>query len=184
MVSGALDGADGVETDGCVPGVDGTAAELAQAAAISISIIAESPIAIFFNMNYSSLFFTFKYFLLAAAAAGRASRRGCRAALSSQPAATGTRLSRYRRRRLITYSAATAASLARHCSRLIAGTSGFGFGYGKLAIKLTQGNLIRSRRFLEYHEGQRLSLPGRQRHFIRGLGDIIYAQLCIIRTVG
>jgi len=52
MIAGVEDGPD---PDGCVPVVDGTAAELAQAAAINISVEAERPIAIFFNMSYFPL---------------------------------------------------------------------------------------------------------------------------------
>ncbi len=45
----------GGDADGCVPAVAGAEAELAQATAINISINAERPIAIFFNISYSLL---------------------------------------------------------------------------------------------------------------------------------
>jgi hypothetical protein len=41
-----------VDADGCVPVVGGTEAELVQATAINISINADIPMAIFFNISY------------------------------------------------------------------------------------------------------------------------------------
>jgi hypothetical protein len=50
-----VDAEDEEDADGCVPVVGGTEAEFAQAMAIGISINAERPIAIFFNMMYCLL---------------------------------------------------------------------------------------------------------------------------------